>query len=52
MPLLSNKDYRNLVSQTGPMDFSPSSTFGETMGAAFRFTRDEGLSTSSFMNNE
>jgi hypothetical protein len=52
MPLLSNKDYRNLMSQTGPMDFSPSPTFGETMGAAFRFTRDEGLSTSSFMNNE
>lgn len=40
------------MSQTGPMDFSPSPTFGETMGAAFRFTRDEGLSTSSFMNNE
>jgi hypothetical protein len=52
MPLLSNKDYRNLMNQTGAMDFSPSSTFGETMGAAFRFTRDEGLSTSSFMNNE
>ena len=52
MPLLSNKDYRNLMSQAGPMDFSPSPTFGETMGAAFRFTRDEGLSTSSFMNNE
>ena len=52
MPLLSNKDYRNLMNQTGAMDFSPSPTFGETMGAAFRFTRDEGLSTSSFMNNE
>ena len=52
MPLLSNKDYRNLMNQTGAMDFSPSPTFGETMGAAFSFTRDEGLSTSSFMNNE
>lgn len=52
MPLLSNKDYRNLMNQTGAMDFSPSPTFGETLGAAFRFTRDEGLSTSSLMNNE
>tara|TARA_R110002167_G_scaffold81298_2_gene222727 strand:- start:2006 stop:3793 length:1788 start_codon:yes stop_codon:yes gene_type:complete len=52
MPLLSNKDYRNLMNQTGAMDFSPSPTFGETVGAAFSFTRDEGLSTSSFMNNE
>jgi len=52
MPLLSNKDYRNVMNQTGAMDFSPSPTFGETLGAAFRFTRDEGLSTSSLMNNE
>jgi hypothetical protein len=52
MPLLSNKDYRNLMNQTGVMDYSPDPTFGETMGAAFRFTRDEGLSTSSLMNNE
>ena len=52
MPLLSNKDYRNLMSQTGAMDYSPDPTFGETMGAAFRFTRDEGLSVSSQMNNE
>ena len=52
MPLLSNKDYRNLMNQTGVMDYSPDPTFGETMGAAFRFTRDEGLSTSSQMNNE
>ena len=40
------------MNQTGAMDFSPSPTFGETLGAAFRFTRDEGLSTSSLMNNE
>jgi len=52
MPLLSNKDYSNLMNQTGAMDFSPAPKFGETIGAAFRFTRDEGLSTSSFMNNE
>ena len=52
MPLLSNKDYRNLMNQTGVMDYSPDPTFGETMGAAFRFTRDEGLSVSSQMNNE
>lgn len=52
MPLLSNKDYRNLMNQTGVMDYSPGPTFGETMGAAFRFTRDEDLSVSSQMNNE
>lgn len=40
------------MNQTGVMDYSPDPTFGETMGAAFRFTRDEGLSTSSLMNNE
>lgn len=40
------------MNQTGVMDYSPDPTFGETMGAAFRFTRDEGLSVSSQMNIE
>lgn len=52
MPLLSNKDYYNQMSEMSANTYEPDPTFGETMGAAFRFTRDEGLSTSSFMNNE
>ena len=52
MPLLSNKDYYNQMSGMAANTYEPNPTFGETMGAAFSFTRDEGLSTSSFMNNE
>ena len=52
MPLLSNKDYYNQMSGMTANTFEPDPTFGEVLGAAFSFTRDEGLSTSSLMNNE
>lgn len=50
MPLLSTKDHYNFLGTISTNKYEPDPTFGETLGAAFSYTRDEGLSISAQMN--